>query len=108
MPRDWAQLDTNPKAPVVVQRQLSQSHGRCWSTKVAEVSESLTVGSGLLVFKRPLAAAESIGLEGELNLLGAAFRLASEAPSAWVGCVGEGLDCWRAWLSCGLKVEPVP
>ena len=70
--------------------------------------EGLTAGSEQLVFELPSAAVESTGLEGELNLLGAAFRLASEAPSAWVGCLGEGLGCWRAGLSWGLKVEPVP
>ena len=70
--------------------------------------ESLTVGSRQLVFELPSAAVESTGLEGELNLLGAAFRLASETPSGWVGCVGEGLGGLRAWLSWGLTVEPVP
>jgi len=72
------------------------------------VIESLAAESGQLVFELPLAAVESTGLEGELNFLGAAFRLASEASSAWVGCVGEGLACWRAWLGWGLKGEPVP
>ena len=64
------------------------------------MSESLTVGSGQLVFELPSAAVESTGLEGELNLLGAAFRLVSEAPSAWVGCVGGGIGLLegKAWL----------
>jgi len=72
------------------------------------VIESLTAELGQLVFELPSAAVESTGLEGELNLLGAAFRLTSEAPSAWVGCVGEEFGCWRAWLGWELKVELVP